>query len=138
MKPLKIDHIGIAVTSIDEAIGLYLDGLGIEEVEREEVPSQKVNIASLRVGESTIELVEANDPQSPIARFIEKKGPGIHHLALEVEDIESALERLKEKGYRLVNETPRPGAGGKKIAFIHPKATSGVLLELCQSGNRKQ
>ena len=133
MKPLKIDHVGIAVTSIDEAIGLYLDGLGIEEVEREEVLSQKVNIASLQVGESTIELVEATDPESPIAKFIDKKGTGIHHLALEVEDIESALERLKEKGYRLIDETPRPGAGGKKIAFLHPKATSGVLLELCQS-----
>ncbi len=132
MKPLKIDHVGIAVNNIDEAIGLYINGLGIEEVEREEVPSQKVNTASLQVGESTIELLEATDPESPIARFIEKKGPGIHHLALEVVDIESALERLKEKGYRLIDETPRPGAGGKKIAFLHPKAASGVLLELCQ------
>ena len=132
---MKIDHVGIAVSSIDEAIGLYLDGLGIEEVEREEVPSQKVNTASLKVGESTIELVEATDPESPIAKFIEKKGTGIHHLALEVEDIEAALGRLKEKGYRLIDETPRPGAGGKKIAFLHPKSTSGVLLELCQPGN---
>ncbi len=127
----KIDHVGIAVKNLDEAIKVW-EGLGLKVDEIEEVPDQKVRTAIIHVGESRIELLEPTSEDSPIAKFIAKRGEGIHHLALGVDDIEAHLEELKEKGYRLIDEKPRIGAGGAKIAFVHPKAVTGVLLELCQ------
>jgi len=127
----KIDHVGIAVRSLDEAIKVW-EGLGLKVEEIEEVPDQKVRTAIIHVGESRIELLEPTAEDSPIAKFIAKRGEGIHHIALGVDDIEGHLEKLKEAGYRLIDEKPRIGAGGAKIAFVHPKAVTGVLLELCQ------
>jgi methylmalonyl-CoA/ethylmalonyl-CoA epimerase len=127
----KIDHVGIAVKNLDEAIKVW-EGLGLKVDEVEEVPDQKVRTAIIHVGESRIELLEPTSEDSPIAKFIAKRGEGIHHMALGVDDIEATLEHLKEEGYRLIDEKPRPGAGGAKIAFVHPKAVTGVLLELCQ------
>lgn len=127
----KIDHVGIAVKNLDEAIKVW-EGLGLKVEEIEEVPDQKVRTAIIHVGESRIELLEPTAEDSPIAKFIAKRGEGIHHIALGVEDIEGHLEKLKEEGYRLIDEKPRIGAGGAKIAFVHPKAVTGVLLELCQ------
>ncbi|ASJ07454.1 methylmalonyl-CoA epimerase [Thermococcus pacificus] len=127
----KIDHVGIAVKNLDEAIKVW-EGLGLRVEEIEEVPDQKVRTAIIHVGESRIELLEPTAEDSPIAKFIAKRGEGIHHIALGVDDIEKHLEELKEKGYRLIDEKPRIGAGGAKIAFVHPKAVTGVLLELCQ------
>ena len=129
----KIDHVGIAVKNLEEAIKVW-EGLGLKVDEIEEVPDQKVRTAIIHVGESRIELLEPTAEDSPIAKFIAKRGEGIHHLALGVDDIEKHLEELKAKGYRLIDEKPRSGAGGAKIAFVHPKAVTGVLLELCQRG----
>lgn len=128
----KIDHIGIAVKSIDEALKFYTDVLGLKCAGTEEVADQKVKTAFIPVGDSEIELLESTSEDGAIAKFIEKKGEGIQHIALRVENIESALEDLKAKGIKLIDEKPRYGAGGAKIAFIHPKSTKGVLLELCQ------
>lgn len=127
----KIDHIGIAVKSLDEAVELYRK-LGFEVKEIEEVAEQKVRVAMLPVGESKIELLEATSPDSAIAKFIEKRGEGIHHIAVNVENIEQALENAKNNGLQLIDEKPRIGAGGKKVAFIHPKSTKGVLLEFVE------
>ncbi|WP_297475010.1 methylmalonyl-CoA epimerase [Thermococcus sp.] len=127
----KIDHVGIAVKNLDEAIKVW-EGLGLKVDEIEEVPDQKVRTAIIHVGESRIELLEPTSEDSPIAKFIAKRGEGIHHLALGVDDIEAHLEELKERGYLLIDEKPRIGAGGAKIAFVHPKAVTGVLLELCE------
>jgi methylmalonyl-CoA/ethylmalonyl-CoA epimerase len=127
----KIDHVGIAVKNLDEAIKVW-EGLGLKVEEIEEVPDQKVRTAIIHVGESRIELLEPTAEDSPIAKFIAKRGEGIHHIALGVEDIEGHLEKLKEGGYRLIDEKPRIGAGGARIAFVHPKAVTGVLLELCE------
>ncbi len=127
----KIDHVGIAVKSLEEAIKVW-EGLGLKVEEIEEVPDQKVRTAIIHVGESRIELLEPTADDSPIAKFIAKRGEGIHHIALGVDGIEEHLEKLKEAGYRLIDEKPRVGAGGAKIAFVHPKAVTGVLLELCQ------
>jgi methylmalonyl-CoA/ethylmalonyl-CoA epimerase len=127
----KIDHVGIAVKNLDEAIKVW-EGLGLKVDEIEEVPDQKVRTAIIHVGESRIELLEPTSEDSPIAKFIAKRGEGLHHMALGVDDVEATLEHLKEEGYRLIDEKPRPGAGGAKIAFVHPKAVTGVLLELCQ------
>ncbi len=132
MKVLCVDHIGIAVKSIDESLKFFTGILGLELVGTEEVIEQKVRTAFFPVGESEIEILEPTAPDSPIARYIDKNGEGIQHIALRVDDIEAALEKLKSMGARLIDETPRYGAGGAKIAFIHPKATKGVLLELCQ------
>ena len=129
----KIDHVGIAVKNLEEAIKVW-EGLGLKVDEIEEVPDQKVRTAIIHVGESRIELLEPTAGDSPIAKFIAKRGEGIHHIALGVDDIEKHLEELKAKGYRLIDEKPRIGAGGAKIAFVHPKAVTGVLLELCQRG----
>lgn len=128
----KIDHIGIAVKSIDEALSLYKDVYGLELKGVEEVKDQKVKTAFLPLGDSEIELLEATDPSSAIAKFIEKKGQGIQHIAFKVDDVEKALEEAKAKGIRLIDEKPRYGAGGAKIAFLHPKSTKGVLVEFCQ------
>jgi methylmalonyl-CoA/ethylmalonyl-CoA epimerase len=132
MKVEKIDHIGIAVDSIDDWIGFYRETLGLNYTGSEEISEQKVRVAFLVIGESRIELLEPTSPDSPIAGFIEKRGGGMHHIALKVDDIEEALARHKEAGARLIDETPRVGAHGTRIAFIHPKASGGVLLELCE------
>lgn len=128
----KVDHIGIAVSNLDEALKVYSEAFGLEVGGTEVVEDQKVKIAFIKVGESRIELLESTDPEGPIAKHVEKRGEGIQHIALGVTDIESTLKDLKEKGVRLIDETPRIGAGEAKIAFLHPKATKGVLLELCE------
>jgi len=128
-----IDHIGIVVKDIDEALKLYTEGLSLVMEGTEVVESQKVKVAFIPVGESRIELLESTAPDGNIAKFIEAKGEGIHHLALKVDNIEKALEELTAKGYQLIDQTPRVGAGGHKIAFVHPKSTKGVLLELSES-----
>ena len=126
-----IDHIGIAVKSIEEAAKLYTD-LGLKIEGTETVESQKVKVAFIPVGQSRIELLEPTAPDGNIAKFIEAKGEGIHHIALKVDDVAKALEELAAKGYQLIDKTPRPGAGGHRIAFLHPKSTKGVLLELSE------
>lgn len=132
MKILKIDHLGVAVGSIDHGKDFWRDVLGLDCEGTETVAAQKVTTAFFPVGESEVELLEPVSDDSPIAKFIAKKGEGIHHIALRVENIEAALAELKEKGIRLIDEIPRPGAGGAKIAFIHPAATRGILVELCE------
>ncbi len=132
MKILKIDHLGLAVNSIDEGKSFWTDALGLVYAGSETVEEQKVTTAFFPVGESEVELLESTAPDGPIAKFMEKKGQGIHHVAFRVENIEEALEELKEKGIKLIDEKPRKGAGGAKIAFLHPKATNGVLVELCE------
>ncbi len=128
----KIAHIGIAVESIEQWIGFYRDVLGLDYGGSEEVPEQKVRVAFLTIGESSIELLEPTSDDSPIAKFLEKRGSGIHHIAIQVDDIEAALARHREAGARLIDNEPRIGAHNMKIAFIHPKASGGVLLELCE------
>lgn len=132
----KINHIGIAVKSIEEAAKFWQGLPGLQITGTEVVESQKVKTAFIPSGDSEIELLEATDGTSTIAKFIEKNGEGVHHFALEVDNIEEALAHLKEAGIRLIDETPRQGAGGARIAFIHPKATGGILLELCQTEDR--
>ena len=128
----KVDHIGIAVSNLDEAIKLYKDVLGLELHGVEVVEEQKVKVAFLPVGDTEVELLESTSPDGPIAKFIEAKGQGIQHLAFRVDNIEAALEEMKAKGMRLIDEKPRYGAGGARIAFLHPKSTNGVLIELCE------
>lgn len=132
MKILKVDHIGIAVNNIEEAKKLYTDILGLPHTGNETVAEQKVTTAFFPVGEAEVELLESTAPDGPIAKFIETKGPGIQHIAFRVENLEQALEELKAKGVRLIDEKPRKGAGGAKIAFLHPKSTFGVLVELSE------
>jgi len=132
MKILKIDHLGIAVNSIDEGKNFWSEVLGLTFEGTETVSEQKVTTAFFPVGESEVELLESTAPDGPIAKYLEKKGAGIQHIAFRVADIEAALAELKEKGVRLIDEKPRMGAGGAKIAFLHPKATGGVLVELCE------
>lgn len=129
---MKIDHIGIATNGIDEAAGFWREALGLDSAETEEVAEQKVRMRMLPLGDSRIELLEATSPDSPIAKFLEKRGPGIHHIAVRVDDIRAALARLKSEGARLIDEEPRTGAGGCLVAFVHPSSASGVLLELVQ------
>ena len=130
MKKPTLDHIGIAVRSLDSA-KIYQDlGLTIEHVET--VETQRVKTAFLSVGDSNLELLEPTSPDSPIAKFIEKRGEGIHHICLRVDDLEAHLERLKAAGYRLINEAPVPGAHGCRVAFLHPSAGNGVLIELSE------
>jgi len=128
----KIDHIGIAVKDIDEAVRFYRDNLCLEIEGTEEINEQKVKVAFIPLGESRIELLQSTDPTGPIAKFIEKRGEGIHHIALEVEGIEETLRKLKEKRVQLIDEKPRIGAHEMKIAFLHPRSAKGVLLELCE------
>lgn len=128
----KIDHIGIAVDSLTEAIENYKELFNIAPSFVETVENQRVKTAGFTVGESTVELLQATDNESPIAKFISKKGTGIHHIAYRVENLEKTLSELKEKNIILIDEKPRQGANGKKIAFIHPKSTGGVLIELCE------
>lgn len=129
---MKIDHLGIATKSIEEALKFWQDSLGLENVHTEVVEEQKVRVAMLPIGESRVELLEPTSEDSPISKFLEKRGGGIHHIAVEVEDIEASLAKLKADGARLIDETPRIGAEGCLIAFVHPAATGGVLLELTQ------
>ena len=132
MKVGKVDHIGIAVSSLDESIKFYQDVLGIALQGTEEVADQKVRVAFMPCGDTEIELLESTAPDGPIAKFIEAKGQGIQHIAYRVDNIEQAIAEMKEKGIRMIDETPRYGAGNAKIAFLHPKSTNGVLIELCE------
>ena len=129
---MKIDHIGIATTAIDGSVDFWRDMLGVEAGEIEEVSQQRVRVCMLPVGESQVELLEATSEDSPIAKFLDKRGQGIHHIAFRVDDIRGQLAEMKRKGVRLIDEEPRTGAGGCLVAFIHPSSTGGVLLELVQ------
>ena len=137
MKVLKIDHLGIAVNSIDAGKNFWTDALGLEFEGSETVAEQKVTTAFFPVGESEVELLESTAPDGPVAKYIEKKGEGIQHVAFRVENIEEAIAELKAKGVRMIDETPRIGAGGARIAFLHPKSTNGVLVELCEREESK-
>ncbi len=128
----KIDHIGIAVRDLEQALPVFADKLGIEIEGVEEVAEQKVKVAFLPLGESKIEFLQPTDPLGAVARFIDSRGEGIHHIAFRVKNLEDILARLKSSGVRLIDEKPRLGAGGAKIAFLHPKSTCGVLVELCE------
>lgn len=132
MKALKVDHIGVAVENLDAALAVYSGILGLELKGTEVVEEQKVKTAFLPIGGSEIELLESTDPEGPIGKFIAAKGQGMQHIAFRVENIDAALAELKAKGVRLIDEKARYGAGGARIAFIHPKATNGVLVELCE------
>ncbi len=132
MKTLKIDHIGIAVTNLDETLKFYTEVLGLECQGTEIVAEQKVRVAFLPVGDTEVELLESTDSEGPIARFIEKNGEGVQHIAFRVDNIEEAIAHMQEKGMKMIDEKPRYGAGGAKIAFVHPKGTSRVLVELSQ------
>jgi len=130
---MKINHLGIATKGIDEALKFWSDALGLENVHTEIVEDQKVRVAMLPIGESRIELLEPTSDDSPISKFLEKRGGGIHHIAVEVDDINVALANLKQKGMRLIDESPRIGAEGCLVAFVHPSSANGVLLELVQT-----
>ncbi len=130
--PSKINHIGIAVPDIEAAAEFYTKHLGLELGGVEEVPDQKVKVAFLPVGEVRIELVQPTSPESPVAKFLERNGPGFHHIAYQVDDVAAEVERLKAEGVRMVDQTPRSGAHNTRIAFVHPKASGGVLTELVQ------
>jgi len=132
MEILKIDHLGIAVNSIDEGKKFWSDVLGLAFEGAETVEEQKVTTAFFPVSESEVELLESTSADGPVAKYIEKRGAGIQHVAFRVEDIDAALSELKEKGVKLIDQEPRIGAGGARIAFLHPKATGGVLVELCE------
>jgi methylmalonyl-CoA/ethylmalonyl-CoA epimerase len=129
---MKIEHLGVATRALDDALEFWRDALGLEVVHTEEVEDQRVRVAMLPIGETRVELLEPTSEDSPIAKFLEKRGPGIHHIAVRVDDIRATLATLKERGARLIDETPRKGAGGCLVAFIHPSAANGVLLELVE------
>lgn len=128
----KIEHIGIAVKNLTEANQVYEKLLGVAPYKIESVESEGVSTSFFRTGESKIELLEASHPESPIAKFIEKKGEGIHHIAFAVKDIEQEIERLQKEGFEIINEEPKIGADKQRICFLHPKSSQGVLIELCQ------
>lgn len=132
MKVTKLDHIGIAVKNMEESLAFYRDTLGISAGGTEIIEDQKVKVAFLPLGDTELELLESTSPDGPVAKFIEKRGEGIQHIALRVENIEEALKELKEKGFQLIDQKPRYGAGNAKIAFLHPKATGGILLEISE------
>ncbi|MEQ8182186.1 MAG: methylmalonyl-CoA epimerase, partial [Smithellaceae bacterium] len=132
MKILKVEHIGVAVKNNDAAKKLFGDILGLHYTKSETVAEQKVNTTFFEVGDTHVELLEATSPDSAVAKYIEKKGEGIQHIAFSVENIEESLEELKAGGVQLIDEKPRRGAGGAKVAFLHPKSTFGVLIELCE------
>ena len=129
----RLDHVGIAVADLSEALAFYRDALGLEIEAPEDVASQRVRAHFIPAGEAALELLEATAEDSPIAKYVAKRGPGLHHITLRVDDIGAALARLKEKGVRLIDEEPRPGAHGSLVAFIHPSAAHGVLVELKQA-----
>lgn len=128
----RVDHIGIAVKSLEAALPFYTDVLGLPLLRIEEVDSQMVKVAFIQAGETKLELLEPVSNESAVAKFIEKRGEGIHHVALGVESIEERISDMKTKGIHMIDEEPRPGAGGARIAFMHPKSASGVLVELCE------
>lgn len=128
----KIEHLGIAVESIEVSLKVYETLLGTSCYKLEQVESEGVKTAFLQIGESKIELLEATIPESPIAKFLSKKGKGIHHIAFETDNIEEEIKRLVEQGFELIHQTPKDGADNKRIAFLHPKSTDGILVELCQ------
>lgn len=132
MQILKIDHLGVAVNSIEEGKNFWSEVLGLEFEGAETVEEQKVNTAFFPVGESEVELLESTAPDGPVAKFIEKRGQGFQHIAFRVANIDEALEELKAKNIQLIDQQPRVGAGGARIAFLHPKATGGILVELCE------
>lgn len=132
MKVLKVDHVGIAVENLEDTLAIYTGILGLELHGTEVVEEQKVKTAFLPVGDTEIELLSSTDPEGPIGKFVAAKGQGVQHVAFRVADIDAALAELKAKGVRLIDEKPRYGAGGARIAFLHPKATNGVLVELCE------
>lgn len=136
MEITHIEHIGIAVKSLEEAIPFYEETLGLKCYNVEEVKDQKVKTAFFKVGQTKIELLESTDAEGPIGKFIEKRGEGVHHIAYAVEQIEDQLKKVEEKGVRLIDKTPRKGAEGLDIAFLHPKSTFGVLTELCENKNK--
>lgn len=127
-----LDHVGIAVSDVDAALRFYRDALGLPAPETEEVPSQRVRVHFLRAGGASVELLESAAPDSPIAAFLARRGPGLHHIALRVDDVARALEELRRQGVRLIDEAPRPGAHGTLVAFVHPSSAHGVLVELVQ------
>jgi methylmalonyl-CoA/ethylmalonyl-CoA epimerase len=127
-----LDHIGIAVSNLDEALAFYRDALGLEVEAPEEVPSQRVRAHFISAGEAALELLEATADDSPIAKYVATRGPGLHHITLRVDDLAAALAQLKARGVRLIDESPRPGAHGSLVAFIHPSSAHGVLVELKQ------
>ena len=131
----RLDHVGIAVSSMEDALGIYR-ALGLSESKREEVASQGVITAFLPLGDTRLELLQPTGPDSPIAKFLAKRGPGIHHLCFAVDDLDEAVEDLKSRGFRMVNESPVPGADGKRVAFLHPSAGRGVLIELSEGGQK--
>jgi methylmalonyl-CoA/ethylmalonyl-CoA epimerase len=136
MKPVKsLNHVGIAVRSIDAQRPFYEGELGAQFEHVEDVPSQKVRVAFFRVGDVRLELLEPTDPSSTVQAFLDKRGEGLHHLAFTVEDIESRIAELKQSGLRMIDELPRPGSHHMQIAFLHPKSTFGVLTELCEPAN---
>ena len=126
----QLDHIGIAVRDIDEALAFYRDALGLEVTTTEEVPSQRVRAHFVPAGETALELLEATSADSPIARFTERRGPGLHHITLRVDDLDAALALLEQRGITLIDRVPRPGAEGSRVAFVHPSSAHGVLVEL--------
>jgi len=132
-----LDHVGIAVRDLEDALRFYRDALGLEIEAPEDVASQRVRAHFIPLGDSAVELLEATAPDSPIAKYLEKRGPGLHHLTLRVEDIRAALAQLKARGARLIDETPRPGAHGSLVAFIHPSSAHGVLVELIQRNDQR-
>lgn len=132
MKPTHIEHLGIAVNSLDESIPFFENILGLTCYAVEEVADQKVKTAFFMVGQTKIELLESTDPEGPIGKFLENKGQGVHHVAFAVEGLQEKLEMVAGKGIRLIDKTPRKGAEGMNIAFLHPKSTCGVLMELCE------
>jgi len=136
MDPTVLDHIGIAVESIDDGLGIY-EALGLEVEAIEVVPEQGVRVAFVPVGDSRLELLEPSGPDSPIVRHLERRGPGLHHICLRVPDIRAAMENLSEQGRTLLSEEPQPGADGCLVCFVHPKSTGGVLLELSQRAEPK-
>jgi methylmalonyl-CoA epimerase len=131
-----LDHVGIAVADVDAALDFYRRVLGLELEAPEDIPSQRVRAHFVTVGDGTLELLEATSDDSPVAKFIAKRGPGLHHVCLRVDDIVAALAELKAKGVRLIDDTPRPGAHGSLVAFVHPASANGVLLELKQRAAR--
>ncbi|MGD0582041.1 MAG: methylmalonyl-CoA epimerase [Bacteroidales bacterium] len=137
MKTSHIEHIGIAVSNLSESIRYWEDIMGLKCYKTEEIPDQKVRTAFFRVGETKIELLESTDPEGPVAKFIEKKGEGIHHIAFAVNDLEKSLTEAGSGGIKLIDMSPRKGADGLRIAFLHPKSTFGVLTELCEERSEK-
>jgi methylmalonyl-CoA/ethylmalonyl-CoA epimerase len=133
-----LDHIGIAVSDLSVALAFYRDALGLEIEAPEEITSQRVRAHFIPVGESKLELLEATGSESPIAKYVDKRGPGLHHITLRVEDIHAAVAQLRARGVRMIDERPRPGAEGSMIAFVHPSSTHGVLIELKQASASRQ